>query len=184
MNIYGRKVILRAIEIKDCEMIRGMFNDPEIENLVVGWSFPISAYQQEQWFCTHTHDEKNLRFVIETEEDGAVGIVTLTNIDWKNRCAFHGIKIAKKEIRCKGVGTDSVMAIMRYAFDELQLNRLDGAWFKDNIASRGLYTKCGWVEEGVRRQYIYKRGKYRDLVIVGILKTEYCDLIKKNHYWD
>lgn len=154
MNIKGKKVTLRAMEKQDCEMVREMFNDPEIENLVVGWAFPVSSYAQEKWFETHYADNTNFRFVIETEEDGPVGIATLTGIDWKNRRATHGIKLANKERRAKGIGTDTVMAIMRYAFDELQLNRLDGSWFPDNAPSKGMYTKCGWVEEGVRRNYI------------------------------
>lgn len=48
MNIKGKKVTLRAMEKQDCEMIREMFNDPEIENLVVGWAFPVSSYAQEK----------------------------------------------------------------------------------------------------------------------------------------
>ena len=184
MNIKGKKVTLRAMEKADCEMIREMFNDPEIENLVVGWAFPVSSFAQEKWFENHYNDNTNFRFVIETEEDGAVGIATLTGIDWKNRRATHGIKLANKERRSKGIGTDTVMAIMRYAFDELQLNRLDGSWFPENIASRGMYMKCGWKEEGIRRNYIFKNGKYRDLVVVGILADEYHELIEKNHYWN
>lgn len=184
MNIKGKKVTLRAMEKQDCEMVREMFNDPEMEGLVVGWAFPVSSYAQEKWFEAHYADDTNFRFVIETEEDGAVGIATLTGIDWKNRRAVHGIKLANKERRAKGVGTDAVMAIMRYAFDELQLNRLDGSWFPENAASKGLYQKCGWTEEGVRRAYIFKNGKYRDLVVVGILAAEYHALIEKNHYWD
>ena len=164
MNIKGKKVTLRAMEKQDCEMVREMFNDPEIENLVVGWAFPVSSYAQEKWFEAHYSDNTNFRFVIETEEDGSVGIATLTGIDWKNRRATHGIKLANKERRAKGIGTDTVMAIMRYAFDELQLNRLDGSWFPDNAPSKGMYTKC--------------------LVVVGILADEYHALIEKNHYWD
>lgn len=98
MNIYGKKVVLRAMERSDCEFVREMFNDPEIEKLVIGWSFPLSAYSQEQWFLTHYADHNNLRFVIETSEDGPTGIATLTDIDWKNRKAVHGIKLAKKKI--------------------------------------------------------------------------------------
>ena len=153
MNIKGKKVTLRAMERQDCDMIREMFNDPEIENLVVGWAFPVSSYAQEKWFENHYADNANFRFVIETDEDGAVGIATLTGIDWKNRRATHGIKLANKERRSKGIGTDTVMAIMRYAFDELQLNRLDGSWFPENVASKGMYMKCGWKEEGVRRLF-------------------------------
>ena len=183
MNIKGKIVTLRAMTKADMQMICNMFNDPEIENLVVGWAFPISMEQQEKWFESHINDDRNFRFVIETEEDGAVGIVTLTDIDWKNRRATHGIKLANKEKRTKGIGTDTVMAIMRYAFDELQLHRLDGSWFDSNIPSQRLYTKCGWKVEGVHKEYIFKRGQYRDLVFVRILESEYRDLISTNHYW-
>lgn len=181
MNIKGKIVTLRAIEKHDGDLIREMFNDPEMERLVVGWAFPISEYTQDKWLETHYNDETNLRFVIETETDGAVGITTLTDIDWKNRRATHGLKLAKKENRSKGIGTDTVMAIMRYAFDELQLTRLDGSWFQDNTASRAMYMKCGWKEEGVRRNYVFKNGRYRDLTLSGILVSEYRAMAEK--YW-
>lgn len=184
MNIYGKKVILRAMEYKDCEMVREMFNDPEIEDLVVGWAFPVSSIAQEKWLENNFNDKNNFRFVIETQEDGAVGIATLTGIDWKNRVADHGIKLANKERRSKGIGTDTVMAIMRYAFDELGLHRLEGSWFDSNIPSKNMYMKCGWKEEGVKRSSVFKHGEWRDLTIVGILDSEYHDLIKENKYWD
>ena len=41
MNIYGKFVVLRAMEMEDCELVINMFNDPEIESLVVGWAFPL-----------------------------------------------------------------------------------------------------------------------------------------------
>jgi RimJ/RimL family protein N-acetyltransferase len=76
------------------------------------------------------------------------------------------------------------MAIERYAFDELGLHRLDSSWFDENIASKGLYTKCGWKVEGVRRSCVYKHGEWRDLSMVGILESDYRELIGKNHYWE
>lgn len=184
MNIKGKYVMLRAMGKGDMEMVCSMFNDPELEDAVVGWSFPLSLEQQNRWFENNMSDNYNFRFIIETSNDGAVGIATLINIDWKNRHAEHGIKLANKERRSKGIGTDSVMAIMRYAFDELGLNRLNGSWFSNNLASKGMYMKCGWKEEGIRRQYVFKKGEYRDLVEVGILASEYYELISKNHYWE
>ncbi|NFE95398.1 GNAT family N-acetyltransferase [Clostridium botulinum] len=172
------------MEREDLELMKEMLNDSEIEKLVVGWSFPVSSYQQNKWYETNIENNNNLRFIIETEDDGAVGLATLTNIDWKNRRANHGIKLANKKNRTKGIGTDTVMAVMRYAFDELQLNRLDGSWFEDNKASKRLYEKCGWNTEGIRKQYIYKGGKYRDLAITGILADEYYKLIENTHYWN
>ncbi len=183
MNLKGKLVTLRAIEKEDLEFMRDMLNDPEIENLVVGWSLPISRYEQNIWYEKNINDKINLRLIIETPRDGAVGMATLVNIDWKNRHATHGIKIARREFRTRGVGTDTVMTIMKYAFDELQLNRLDGSWFEDNLGSQKLYTKCGWKVEGKRRQYVYKDGAYRDLVIVGVLREDYYKLVRDNNYW-
>lgn len=184
MNIRGKFVTLRQMSQGDMQMICDMFNDPELEDLVVGWAFPLSIEQQQQWFEKNLNDNRNFRFVIETPEDGAVGIATLIDIDWKNRRATHGIKLANVERRAKGIGADAVMAIMRYAFDELGLHRLDGSWFDFNEASKRLYTKCGWKAEGVKREYVYKRGAWRDLTVVGILERDYRVLLEKNHYWE
>ena len=49
MNIKGKIVTLRQMARDDMQMICDMFNDPELENLVVGWAFPLSIEQQQQW---------------------------------------------------------------------------------------------------------------------------------------
>ena len=46
MNICGNKVILRALEPSDMPYLREMINDPEMERMVIGWSFPVSEKQQ------------------------------------------------------------------------------------------------------------------------------------------
>ena len=56
MNIYGKKVVLRAIELSDCALIQDMFNDPEMENLVVGWRISGSLSKRRrmaQWGLPH-----------------------------------------------------------------------------------------------------------------------------------
>jgi RimJ/RimL family protein N-acetyltransferase len=184
MNIYGKKVVLRAIEMEDCALIIDMFNDPEIENLVGGWTFPLSLFAQKKWLEAHYNDRDSVRFVIDTEEDGAIGIMTLTAIDWKNRNAELGAKIASKQTRFKGYGTDAMMAIMRYAFDELGFHRLEASRLATNQVSERLLAKCGFVEEGIKRDYIYKGGKYIDLVVASILADEYNQLISTNQYWN
>ena len=185
MNILGKKILLRAMEPEDQELLREMINAPEIESLIVGHSYPTSKFQQNKWYESAVTDSNNLRLIIETEEDGAIGFANIVDIDWKNRTAFHGIKIANRKFRAKGVGTDTVMAVMRYAFDELQLNRLDGAIISYNAPSTGLYVKkCGWTIEGTKREAIFKNGQYHDLNIVGILKEDYLNLVKENKYWD
>lgn len=185
MDIYGKRVKLRALEIDDIEILRYIVNDPEVEKQVGGWSFPISKKEQEDWYNTIYKDKRNLRFAIETKEVGMIGMADLRSIDWKNRTAIHGIKIGKSDYRGKGYGTDVVMTIMRYAFCELGLNRLESSILDYNIPSQKLYIdKCGWSIEGKKRQHIFKGNKYHDQLMVGILKEEYEELIAKTNYWD
>lgn len=184
MNIYGKKVMLRAVEKDDNAFLVEMLNDPELENLIVGWYLPQSCYAQYRWYEEEHLDDKNLRFIIETPEEGLIGMTNLLNIDWKNRNAFQGLKIANVSNRHKGYGTDCVMALMRYAFDELQLHRLNTNWLDNNIASMNMYRKLGWRKEGVQKQFIFKRGEFRDLIIGGILESEYREIVKRTHYWD
>lgn len=173
MNLKGDKVLLREIELDDMEFLKNMLNDIEIEKNVVGWAFPVSSYEQEQWYKNNIGNKKDIRYIIEV--DGKrIGMATLQDIDWKNRKASHGIKLTMgEEFRGKGYGTDTVKTIMKYAFEELQLNRLYGSILEYNIASRKLYEKCGWKVEGIYRESIYKNNKYNDEILVSILKKDY-----------
>ena len=50
MNIRGKKVVLRAIEEKDLELLHKWANDPDIWYLLGGWHFPSSMDYQKMWF--------------------------------------------------------------------------------------------------------------------------------------
>lgn len=178
MNIKGNKVVLRFIEPQDLEAIREMTNDPEQERMIVGWSFPAAVKHQEDWYQRVLADRNNFRFAIEFE-DKFVGLSTLTNIDWKNSSAHHGIRLTLDAPKGQGIGTDAVFATMRYAFEELHLNRLYGSILDYNTASWKLYTKCGWKSEGVYKQSVFKNGEYHDESPVAILQSEYYEW-KKN----
>lgn len=177
MLIKGRFVTLRAMEPSDNVLALKMINDAEIEFLVCGWAFPVSEYSQNQWYKEHINDKNNHQFVIENSDSIAVGILALTNIDWKNRKAHIGIKILDSANRSKGIGTDSLMAIMRYCFDELQLHRLETSWIPENTISRNMFKKCGWKEEGELRQSLFTRGKYYNEITGGILNEDYYILM-------
>lgn len=185
MNLKGKIVKLRAIEEQDQELLLTMINDPEIERLVGGYSFPVSYKQQMDWFNKTSNDSTNIRLIIETEADGAIGFANIVNIDWKNRSAFHGIKIANKQFRDRGIGTDTVMTVMKYCFEELNLNRLDGSIIEYNEPSQKLYIeKCGWKIEGIKRQSVFKNNSFHNELLVSILRSEYEQLRIENKYWN
>ena len=117
MNIRGKKITLRAIEKDDCRLIVEMFNDPEMENLVVGWSFPLSEFSQEKWIEEHYRDQHNLRFVIENEQKETLGIATLVEIDWKNRSAVQAIKPEYRSCSPAAFAVFSAPVCSRYRMD-------------------------------------------------------------------
>ena len=174
MNIHFGQIILRALEREDMELLRETLNDPEMEKMVLGWSFPVSTIDQNNWFDKTIGNKTNLRFAIEFE-GRFVGLSTITEIDWKNRSAFHGVKLIKSVPKGKGIGFDAVCGTMKYAFEELQLNRLEGGMIDYNIPSIRLYKKCGWKEEGVLRERVFKGNAYHDEIAVAILRSDYFE---------
>lgn len=180
MEIYGKNIKLRAMEPDDMEMLRELINDPEIEKMIGGWSFPVSKSAQAKWYENAVFDKNNLRLVIESLETGeALGMVNLVDIDWKNRSAFHGIRLGNNAPRRKGIGTDAVMALMNYAFDEMQLVRVDTSWVEYNEPSLKLYKKCGWSIEGKKEMAKFVNGKYYAVYFGGILKSDFEEAKKE-----
>lgn len=185
MELHGKKVILRAVEEEDLEMLRELTNSPDFEKMIGGWAFPISRKDQKEWFAQCQNGLSAIRYTIVTEEDGPVGMIGLRDIDWKNGVASGlGMRIAKKEIRTKGLATDAWMTLMKYAFDELRLNRVNGCALTYNKASLRVCEKVGFKVEGVQRQAVYKNGEFIDMVMMGCLKSDYQELLESTHYWE
>lgn len=185
MILKGKKVTLRAVEEEDLDMLRELSNDPEFEKMIIGWSFPISKKDEAEWFAKQKNGLDNLRYTIETEADGAVGMIGLRDIDWKNgEATGGGMRIARKEIRTRGLATDAWMTLMRYAFEELRLNRVNGSALVYNAASIKVCERVGFKKEGLKREAVYKNGKYHDMIYYGCLRSDYEALIAENHYWD
>ncbi len=174
MNVHGDKITLRAVEKSDLAALHQWANDPEIQFNLGQWHFPLSETAILQWFETFRHDGLDQRFVIDTIEYGPIGMTNLVNINWKDRNAFTGIMVGMPALRRKGFGADAVRATMRYAFEELGLERLDTTIIAHNIASLGLYLgKCGWIEEGRKARAFFRRNQFHDNVILGITRDRY-----------
>ena len=185
MNIKGKKVVLRAIEQQDLELINKWSNDPEINYMLGGWHFPSSMQDQQKWFNSLSVNNNNQKFAIESEELGLIGMANLVEINWKDRNAFHGMLIGEKNSRGKGYGVDTVMTINRYAFEELGLMRLDTTIIEYNEPSIAVYTKkCGWQIEGVKKNYYHRKNKWWDQIVLGITRDDYDALIEKTNYWN
>ena len=184
MNILGKKVVLTAIEKDDMSKLHLWANDPDIQRNIGGWHFPTNGNDQEKWFESLNINSKNQRFAIRASESGIIGTVSLVEINWKDRNAFYGITIGESTNRGKGYAVDTNMAMMRYAFDELGLNRIDTTIIEYNLASINLFVhRSGWKQEGLQKEWYFRDGRFWDRLIIGITRAEYKEFISKNNYW-
>lgn len=173
--IKGKRVVLRAIEESDLELMVEWLNDPAIAHMVVGFSFPTSRAQQAEWFRKSTSDRDTQRWIVADASDGsAIGLTGLWNIDWHNRHALTALKIGPQAARGKGLGTDAILTVMAYAFFQVGLNRLWSEILPYNVASYKAYVeKCGWRVEGLLREHVYRDGSFYDLLRVAALRSDF-----------
>jgi len=184
MNIHGKHVLLRAIEEADLPQLQAWSNDDAIQSMLGGWHFPTSERDQQAWLSGLSCQSQHQRFSIEVAGQGLIGTANLVSIDWKNRNAFHGILLGE-EARGKGLAVDTVMAIMRFAFDELGLERLDTDIIEYNAPSLSLYmNRCGWTRDGLRPNAYFRKGRYWDKVLVGITRERYLAHAAATRYWE
>ncbi|MBR1579542.1 MAG: GNAT family N-acetyltransferase [Selenomonadaceae bacterium] len=165
---------LRPIEERDFDLLFSMINDPDIEDMIIGWNWPISEYQQREFMRNFKNGENSVKLVIELENGKAIGMMSIDNIDWKNRTATSGYKVsAPFEDRIKGDTRDALIGLMDYAFNELGMNCMYGLTLEDNHFSQKLGRHIPSKVEGVLRQRIFKNGVYKNLIVSSTLRDEF-----------
>ncbi len=165
---------LRAIEQYDKDFLKELINDPEIESMVYGWSYPVSDHQQINWISSLQNDVNDLKLMIEAKNLGAIGVVSLTNLDMKNSTANINIKLQNKEnVRNQGFGYRAIDLMVNYSFNQLNLNCLIAEILDHNIPSQKLFKKSGFKYEGTLRDRAYKNGGLQSLYSYSLLKKDY-----------
>lgn len=173
MNIIGDRIYLRAVELKDKEVLLNLINDEKTECALGGWSFPISELNQEAWIRSLEIDSQILRCVIVSKiDDKAIGTVIISNIDYKNGNAEIHIKL-HPEIRGKGYGTETINLMSAYVFNELRLHCIYSHINSYNEKSQRLFVNCGFKKEGILRDRIFKKGMYHDVYSYSLLVGEF-----------
>lgn len=173
--LIGERVRLRSIEREDLPTFVRWFNDPEVRQYLLMYE-PMSMAKEERWFEEMLERKNDFLFAIEAqigEQWVHIGNVGLHRIDWKNRTAVFGIVLGEKAYWGQGFGTDATRTILRFAFEELNLHRVELEVFDFNTRAMRSYEKAGFHHEGTRRQALFRHGRYHDVHLMSILQSEY-----------
>ncbi|MDX2162357.1 MAG: GNAT family protein [bacterium] len=105
--------------------------------------------------------------------DELIGIIDLDGIQWNNRVAWLGIGIGEPANRGRGYGRDAMALVLRFAFRELNLHRIQLTVFSYNVAAVNLYESLGFRHEGTFREAIHREGERFDMLLYGLLAHEW-----------
>ncbi len=174
--IYGERVRLRGVEREDLPHFVRWLNDPEVRRGLTLYR-PLSLAEEEEWFRSlmkQPPDERSL--AIEVREGDSwrlIGNSSLMNIDWRNRSAEVGLFIGEKRYWGRGYGTEVLRLWLRHGFETLNLNRIYLRVYANNPRAVHVYENIGFVLEGRLRQALYQDGKYHDILLMSVLRSEW-----------
>ena len=175
--LSGKKVNLRPFSKTDIPLITKWINDPEVREFIAQ-TFPKTEKDEEDWFNKLGSDQKNVVLGIETKNSILIGIMGIHRINWIDRTAITGAVIGEKEYWNKGYGTDAKMILLEYAFNTLNLRRISSSVIAYNKRSLHYSLHCGYKIEGKKRKHIFKKGKFRDLIELGLFREEWLTIWK------
>ncbi len=172
--IGGALVNLRAREMADLERNTRWVNDREVTQYLAV-RYQMSGLAEEAWLRAGTSAPLtfgHVAFAIETKDGRHIGNCDLASVP-EDRKGTVGIMIGEKDCWSKGYGTDALTTLLRFGFDEMNLNRIALSVFANNERAQACYRKCGFVEEGRLREARYFAGAFHDEVTMGILRAEF-----------
>jgi RimJ/RimL family protein N-acetyltransferase len=107
------------------------------------------------------------------DDDRIIGEGGLWGAFAKDRDAWVSIGIGERELWGKGYGSDALNVLLRFAFRELNLHRVNLVTFEYNLRAVRAYEKLGFVHEGALRGALRRGGKRWNILFMGILRREW-----------
>lgn len=169
----GQLVKLRAYKEEDIEKAVEFINDEEVKKLMdSNIPFPMTKWQEEEWVRSRkANTDFTYDFAIEDLKTGKyIGGCSINECDVKNRTCVVGIMIGDKEYWGKGYGSDALKVLIKFIFEEVNMNKIKLNVFSFNNRAIACYKKVGFKEEGILKKEIYRNGRYHDEIIMAMFK--------------
>lgn len=111
-------------------------------------------------------------FLIRRSDDMLLGAITLDNIRrGPAQAGTTGYWIGEPFARA-GYMREAITAVINYAFQSLDLSRVEAGCLPENTPSRRLLENCGYKYEGVAQSYLQIAGRWRNHVLYANLRHD------------
>ena len=180
--LHGELTTLRPIHRDDLPLLHRWLNDPTIMQYWEGRDHPATFDRVEQRFRKSLEglDRDAVRFMIEIPGDSAeaprrtIGMVQHGRIVPRAKNAQVDMLIGESDCRDSGYGTDAMRTFLAHLFEAMKVHRIWLTLRATNVGAVRGAEKCGFVQEGVLRQHDYLEGKHVDVVVYGVLASEWA----------
>jgi len=171
--IVGERIYLRPLEpLQDNHLYSTWMNNEDIRRYFS--IYPTSDSRGKERLELLYKDGKHIIFgIVLNENNQLIGLVGLKDINYINQSAEFYVIIGDPSGWGKGYGTEATKLMIRYGFMELNLKRIQTQDMEDNIGGWRADEKAGFKYEGTLREVILRFGKYNNVKVYSLLRSEY-----------
>lgn len=183
--LRGKKVFLDLVHQEDLALLLSWRNNPEYRQYYREYK-ELSMEQQLRWYENKILNDDSWQYftIKNSPSENAIGVVGLTSIHPIYKTAEFAITIGDKKYRNGGYGSDALRVLIKYGFEQLNLNRIWCEVYSNN-KSIDMYRHIGFKDEGKLRESVFKNNKYLDSYILGMLRIEYEEIkLEQKNKWD
>ena len=174
-TLETERLILRKLMVSDADDMYEYSCDPNTTAFLT-WSLHPDRYYTIDYikFVLRKYKTGDFRdwAVIHKASGKMIGTCGFTSIDLNNKKGEIGY-VYNSKFWGQGIATEALECVMAFGFEKLELNRIECRYMVENAASRRVMEKAGMTCEGVHRDFLLVKEKYRDVGICSILKNEF-----------
>lgn len=178
-TLKTERLVLRPFAPADAPLVHILAGDKDVASTTRLIPHPYPDGLAESWIDSLPGKYERgdgVSFAITLKEGALIGSIGLI-LSLADRHGEMGYWIGKPYWN-SGYCTEAAAAVLQFAFDTLDLERVYAKYMGKNPASGRVMAKLGMLQEGVLRHHRCKWGAFEDLVVCGILRSEWQTLTK------
>jgi predicted dehydrogenase/RimJ/RimL family protein N-acetyltransferase len=116
----------------------------------------------------NARDDEFLFGIFLKDNDRHVGNIKVGPVKENHSLADVSLFIGERDCWGRGIATDAIRVVSRFAFEALGVNKLNASAYAENRGSIGAFLRVGYTQEGVRKRHLFLDGEPADVIEVGL----------------